>query len=115
MRRWCIGPILVASLGGCGSSSHSGPPAEQPSTVEVERSRREDAELEIRRPHRMIQRRHGPLKTLSCHETTRGVWLCTLTFRDGLLAVERVAWYQNADTEGISVVSERRAGTSKTR
>lgn len=87
--------------------NHHGPPYEQPSTAEVEQSRREDVEIERHRSHPMIKRRYGALGSLTCHEATRGVWFCTLRFDEGRVVVERVAWYQNATSEGISLVSER--------
>jgi hypothetical protein len=90
------------------SLNHHGPPYEQPSTAEVEQSRREDVEIERHRSHPMIKRRYGALRSLGCHEATRGVWFCTLRFDEGLVVVERVAWYQNATSEGISLVSERK-------
>lgn len=88
--------------------NHRGPPYEQPSTAEVEQSRREDVEIERHRSRPMIKRRYGALRSLACHETTRGVWFCTLRFDEGLVVVERAAWYQNATSEGISLVSERK-------
>jgi hypothetical protein len=89
----------------------SEPPGEQPSTAEVERSRRADVEHERHQRHQLFLRRRprGRLSGLSCRETTHGVWFCTLRFDNGLIVVERVAWYQNADSEGISMVSERSA------
>jgi hypothetical protein len=90
------------------SLSRHGPPNEAPSIGEVEQNRREDVEAERHRPHHMIKRRHGALRSLRCRETTRDVWFCTLRFDEGLVVVERAAWYQNAATEGISLVGERR-------
>lgn len=79
----------------------------------MEQSRREDAELELRN-HRgpLAQRSRGRLDSVGCREQTRGVWLCTLTFSDGGTVVERAAWYQDAKTEGVSVVSEHVAPDS---
>jgi len=91
------------------SLNRHGPPEEPPSTAEVEQSRRAAVETERHRPPHMIKRRHGALRSVRCHETTRGVWFCTLRFDEGLVVVERAAWYQNAALEGISLVSERKA------
>jgi hypothetical protein len=85
---------------------HHGPPTEQPPTAELEQEIRSlvshpDA------PHPFIKE-HGPLRSLSCRETTHGVWFCTMRFDDGFVRVERVTWYQNAGTLGYSAVSERK-------
>jgi hypothetical protein len=55
-----------------------------------------------------MRRRHGALRYFGCHETIRGVWLCTMRFHEGLIAVERAAWHQNAHALGISLVTERK-------
>jgi hypothetical protein len=88
------------------SVSRRGPPQEQPSTREVERSRREGVESQRRHSRHAISRRRGALRSVHCRETTRGVWFCTLRFDKGVV-VERAAWYQNAAEEGVSIVSER--------
>jgi hypothetical protein len=89
------------------SMTQRAPPQEQPSTVEVEHKLRADVETDRHRPHPWIRRPHGALRSLGCRETTRGVWFCTPHFDEGLVVVERAAWYRNADALGISLVSER--------
>jgi hypothetical protein len=94
---------------GCGAAhpGRQGPPAEQPSTAEVEGSRRHEAEDEQLRRRSLLFRARGRLIAVGCREKRRGVWLCTLRFDSGRIVVERAAWYQRADTEGVSIVSER--------
>jgi hypothetical protein len=90
------------------SRTHHGPRRGQPSTAEVEHELRADVEIDRYRPHPWIRRPHGPLRSLGCRETTRGVWFCTVHFDEGLVVVERAAWYQNADALGLSLVSQRK-------
>lgn len=97
------------ALVGCGfATKHHGPPGEPPSTAEVEQSQRRFAEETGPRPWSFGHNPPGDLSGAVCRKPTpRAVWFCTLRFSDGLVVVDRVAWYQNADAQGVSMVSAR--------
>ena len=110
--------------------TRKGPPAEKPDTAEVEADQREAADELYRQvrvasmevghggrhaitarewlAHRSPAELHrGRPSGVACHEATGGVWLCTLRFANGVVLVNRVAWYGRAQSEGVSIVSER--------
>lgn len=98
--------VAMLCLGGCSEQARS-LKEEKPTTAQIERGRRERAEVEYRTHSPSRVRVRGRLVSASCHPVTSTAWNCTQRYDNGLLVVERIAWYQQAGLLGASVVSEQ--------